>query len=212
MELLQILLKAGEAVGFVFLAFVAVMTMLSLLFGFVNTKDPFLPFLGWICALFGLTCYITVFPALFFVKWDDKPSHGSYGEDDPRVGAIDFVIRGDFPAWLSWLQTPDERLPGGLYEPTVLGVYTRRGRFACSYYWAGVRNQGMGFAAWLGKKADDYVPPQTQDGLWTRDSDNVWTYTKHLGKLMFVMGWQVYRLADKSFLAVPLFTLKVNRD
>jgi hypothetical protein len=43
-------------------------------------------------------------------------------------------------------------------------------------------------------------------GFWERD--DIWRYAKKFGKLKFVTGYQVYRKLDKSFVAVPVFTLK----
>lgn len=63
----------------------------------------------------------------------------------------------------------------------------------------------MGLAVFLGKPTTDYIPEEPM-GFWERD--DIWRYSKKLGKLKFVTGYQVYRKLDKSFVAVPVFTLK----
>lgn len=42
----------------------------------------------------------------------------------------------------SFAETPDDCLPGGLYEPTVLKVYEKYGSYWCSWYWLAIRNVG----------------------------------------------------------------------
>ena len=135
--------------------------------------------------------------AVWFIKWDDTPTNGSYNQNP--------TIRGDLPYLLRWFQTPDERFPGGLYEPTVQGWLDSYGKYFCSYMWAGTRNQMMGLAAALGKPATDYIP-ETPLGFWERD--DIWRYALPFGPIKIVVGWQVYRKLDQSFLAVPVFTLK----
>lgn len=54
------------------------------------------------------------------------------------------VQRYRLPSWLAWAETPDEHLPGGLYEPTVAKIYNRFGWVVCSLYWLLLRNVGQG--------------------------------------------------------------------
>jgi hypothetical protein len=136
--------------------------------------------------------------AVWFIRWDDTPTNGSYGQDP--------TIRGDLPHLLRWFQTPDERFPGGLYEPTVAAWLASGGKSYCSYMWAGWRNQMMGMAAAFGKPATDYIPEG--NGFWSRD--DIWRYSLPLGPIRIVTGWQVYRRLDGTFLAVPVCTLKRN--
>lgn len=77
--------------------------------------------------------------ALPFSKWDAEPSLDSNGQG--------LTIRGDLPRWASWLGTPNERLPGGTYEPTVEAVLETFGRFWCAWYWLSLRNRWYGLAA-----------------------------------------------------------------
>lgn len=183
---------------------------------YIGGKCTWIPFLGLVCALFGgIVAPIAMLAAVWFIRWDKEPSHGTYGDTDPTVAAYDNIIRGDLPSWLSWFSTPDERFPGGMYELTVRELYQKNadkwwGKYLCSYVWAGLRNQGMGFARALGKPAIGFVPDQVV-GFWERTDDDVWLYSKYLNAAhtwQFVCGWQITHLPDNSFLAVPLFTIK----
>jgi hypothetical protein len=105
---------------------------------------------------------------------------------------------------LSWFQTPDERFPGGLYEPTVKDMLDKHGKIITSWYWAGLRNQMMGLAAAVGKPTTDYIPESY--GFWERD--NIWRLCFPFIFCRIVLGWQVYRKEDMTFLAVPVCTIK----
>jgi hypothetical protein len=138
---------------------------------------------------------VLVLLALPFIRWDAEPS------------AIDgqSSIRGDLPRWLAWLGTPDERLPGGLYEPAVLSIYKRFGRFFCAWYWLGIRNRVHGFAAVFGLPTSapwaDGFGLQQRGCLWWIRWPLLW------GRLAFKAGYRSYRLLDGTFLAVPVFTI-----
>jgi hypothetical protein len=161
----------------------------------------FPPLVGFLISLLNLVCPILVPFALIFAKWDKEPSADSHG-----VGSI---CRGDLPSWLNWFSTPDERLPGGLYEPTVAEMYNKHGRFITSWYWLGTRNCLMGLSKAVGKQTTDYAPEDA--GFWQRD--DVWRYTIDF-RLFFVvpariiLGYQVYKMADGQFWAYPCFTIK----
>lgn len=160
-------------------------------------KYFFTPLLGLLLALVSLiVAPIGMLFAVRFIKWDTEPSNGSY-EQDP-------TIRGDLPRRLSWFQTPDERFPGGLYEPTVNSLLKDRGKLICSWYWAGWRNQMMGMAASFGKSTTDYIPESY--GMWERG--DIWRICFPVIFFRVVLGWQVYRKRDGTFLAVPVCTIK----
>lgn len=139
---------------------------------------------------------IAMLLALPFISWDKIPSNGSYGQDP--------TIRGDLPAWLAWLATPDERFPGGLYEPMVKARLDRFGKLWCSYVWAGWRNQMIGLAYAFGKPATGYCPDNS--GFWS--DGNIWRLSVPLGPIRFVTGYKVYRNTDLTFHAVPVTTFK----
>jgi hypothetical protein len=147
--------------------------------------------LGVLLLVLSFLCPFLVILTLPFIKWDKQPTDG--------------VIRGDLPKWLSWFSTPDERLPGGMYEPTVKKIYDKYGKWFTSWYWLGVRNCLMTLAVRLGKPTTDYIP-ETPLGFWERG--DIWRYSCTLGPIKFVTGYQVYKVLDRSFQAAPVFTLK----
>jgi hypothetical protein len=158
------------------------------------------PIIGLLLAIVALVVApVAMLVVVWFIRWDGTPSNGSYNQNP--------AIRGDLPSCLKWFQTPDERFPGGLYEPAIQGLYDTYGKYVCSYVWAGLRNQMMGLAAWLGKETTDYLP-EFPLGFYEQDGGNVWRYSTHIGLIRFVCGWQVYRKADMTFLAVPVCTIK----
>lgn len=157
------------------------------------------PLAGILLIVISLLAPVIMLLVLPFIRWDDKPTLGSYG-DNP-------VIRGSLPRWLRWLETPDERLPGGLYEPTVRAMYDKWGQWVTSWYWLGIRNTVMGLAVAWGKPAGDYIPESL--GYWQRDTDDLWRYAAQIAPgIKFVTGYQVYRTLDGSFKAAPVFTIK----
>nr|WP_315237729.1 hypothetical protein [uncultured Albidiferax sp.] len=135
--------------------------------------------------------------ALPFIRWDTDLSLDPSGRHP--------ATRGDLPRWLAWLGTPDERLPGGLYEPTVKSIYRRFGHVWCAWYWLGVRNRVHGLAAMLGVPTSAFWPPEP--GYYTRG--NLWWLRYPLlgGRLAFKAGYRSYKLLDGTFLAVPVFTI-----
>ena len=142
---------------------------------------------------------ILMLVAVWFVTWDTEPSTGSYA-DDPTVP---LTIRGDLPWWLSWFSTPDERCPGNTFEPTIMEMIEKYGKTVTTYYNLGLRNQLMGLAAALGKPSTAYAPEVNN---WQRG--DVWAFSFPLLICRFVGGWQIYKLLDGTFLAVPVGTLK----
>ena len=155
------------------------------------------PLAGFFLTLSALLAPVLALLAVPFIRWDKEISTA---RDESGIS----IIRGDLPQWLRWLQTPDERLPGGMYEPTVLAVYRRWGKGVCSWYWMGLRNTMMGLAVACGRPCASYIPETL--GYWS--DGNVWRWAHRVGPLKFVTGYQVYKLLDGSFRAAPVFTLK----
>lgn len=134
--------------------------------------------------------------ALPFSKWDDKPSLDSNGNG--------LTIRGDLPRWASWLGTPNERLPGGTYEPAVSAVLERHGRFWCAWYWLSLRNRWYGLAAVFAKPLPGPWPPFTgyyeQGALW-------WLrYPLFGGRLQLKAGYRQY-FVNGAWQGVPCATI-----
>lgn len=147
------------------------------------------------------------------IRWDSEPTQGSPGKPTPPT------IRGD-GHFLKWVyQTPDERYPGGTYEPTVAAWLEKYGKTICSYLWAGERNVANGLAAWLGHESTDYIPDPfstDRDRTGWSNSGKVWTFTRgsdvqtwrKIGSVYLVTGFQVIRLPDGRFWAMPTITFK----
>lgn len=133
-------------------------------------KYVFTPLVGFVLALVSLIVPPLALPFLmWFARWD-----GAVTRDlDGRFP----IIRGDLPRWLAWFETPDERLPGGLYEPTVEKVYVVWGKWGCTYYWLGLRNRAFGLARAIGKATTDYIPEGY--GFWERG--DIWRQAGLLG-------------------------------
>lgn len=161
------------------------------------TKYPRL--VGFASFLLGLTAPLIVLVALPFAKWDKTPSADSNGK-------FPDVIRGDLPRWASWYSTPDERLPGGTYEPTVADALHAFGRFWCSWYWLGIRNRMLGFDMIWAVPIDLPWPPEP--GHY-RNGEFWWTRRDLFWGLQLKMGWRTYVLRGPSarIIAAPCFTI-----
>lgn len=157
------------------------------------------PLAGLLKSLLSLTAPVLMLLALPFVKWDDEPTAGSYG--------IGSVVRGDLPDWLSWLRTPDERLPGGLYESEHLALYEKYGKWVASWYWLGVRNRMIGMSVAFGHQTTDYSPDTL--GWWERG--DVWRYSFKVGVIKVLMGYKIYKLLDGRFWAASSFSVMVRK-
>ena len=162
------------------------------------------PLAGLFVTVFGfIFCPFLVPFALPFIEWDSEPSQSGYPpESDPTYK----TIRGDLPWFLSWFQTPDERLPCGVYEDGMRATLERWGKYVAAYEWMGLRNQLMGLACWLGHDALGYAP-EDKDGFWT-DGQGTWTFSFCIGPVRFLTGHKVYRLQTGKYRAAPTFTLK----
>lgn len=152
-----------------------------------------------------LVAPLLMIPAMFLIKWDKEPSGGGDGAY--------VTTRGNLPWWLSWFETPDERLPGGLYEHAVQQwfefgdrIHLGFGKYLASYHWLGLRNRAMGLAAWLGTETTDYFTEEP--GMQHRG--DLWKLLIPLGFGQIVLGYQVVRTLDKRFVAVPVISIKRN--
>jgi hypothetical protein len=134
--------------------------------------------------------------ALLFAKWDDKATLDSNG----MVPAV----RGDLPSWAWWLGTPNERLPGGTYEPTVRMVLADHGRFVCSWYWLAIRNRQQGLAAYFGVPVVMPWPPEP--GYY--ESGALWWLRHPIfgNKYQLKAGWRTYGIKSQ-WMAIPCLTI-----
>lgn len=142
--------------------------------------------------------------ALCFAKrTDDRTTH--YGQDPG-------IQRYRLPRAFRFLETPDELLPGGMYEPTVLQIYNRLGWWLCSWYWLGLRNVGHGMWWRFGKSVPLHLKHMT---LEQQKEYGVFSRERTFWKFRCVYGWKTvndwYSLqTQRGILAVPRFTIRLN--
>ena len=138
---------------------------------------------------------------LFAKKTDAKTTHSNQLE----------VQRYRLPKWARWAESPDEHLPGGLYEPTVKTIYDSLGWFFTSVYWIGWRNCGNGIVWGLGHE----VPKKIKDMNETEQKlYGVWRTEKTLWKFKFIYGWETTRdwhstKTKRGIWATPHFTIRL---
>jgi hypothetical protein len=154
------------------------------------------PLQGLLLIILSIIAPILVIFTIPFIKWDKEISTQPQRTLPP-------------PKWLSWFQTPDNRLPGDLAIPEVMSVFQKYGKWVTSWYWMGLRNQVMGLAVWMGEQTSDYAP-ENVEGLWERTDiyGTVWKYTKTIGKIKFITGYKVYAMLDGTFRSAPTLGLK----
>jgi hypothetical protein len=144
----------------------------------------------------GLAPFAMPFMLLLARKYDD---HNTPEWADPDIQ------RYKLPDCLSLVETPDEYLPGGTYEPTVKSIYDTWGWFVCSWYWLAWRNVGHGMIWSLGHAVDGKSPAY-QDKI------------KFYGPIAVLTGWKIMRdwhgiYTDKwGFWAVPRFSVRLARN
>jgi len=162
------------------------------------------PIQGLFVLLLNLLAPLIVFMGLPFIRWDNFESVGPQRTNPPTP-----TIMGDFPDWLSWLRTPDQRLPCDTGIPECKAMLDDKGKVFTAWVWAGIRNPLMGLAVWLGEPTSDYAP-EGVEGLWKRTDQfgTIWKYTKTIGKVRLITGHNVYKLIDGTYHSAPVFTAK----
>lgn len=158
-----------------------------------------------LASLFVLLCPPLSLLAVAFARWDDDPTPDQWGTTP--------TPRGDLPRWARWMQTMDERLPGGTYEPTVARMLSRWGRYWTSVYWIGWRNRAHGLRRTFGRPSteDAYrtsFQPDAKGRVYGVRSDGSWYWERRWWQLRLVVGHRVYRIQPGEYLAVPTFTIK----
>ncbi len=120
------------------------------------------------------------------------------------------IQRYVLPKWLQWAATPDEHLPGGMYEPAVLAVYEKTNWFVSSWNWLGVRNMGAGIPWGQAIPVPNYFHKLTDaqkrgHGIWQK-SIPLWLVEIRYGWWVFKDNYSLH--TDKGFVAVPHITLR----
>lgn len=158
------------------------------------------PLQGILLLLLSILAPLLAYPVSFCVKWDSFESVGPQRTNIPTP-----TVMGDLPWWLSWFQTPDQRLPCDTGIKECREYLEKYGKRRTAWMWMGLRNQFMGLACWMGKPTTGYIPEDIE-GLWKRD--NVWIRRKTIGNFRFYTGYTAYALLDGKFQAAPIFTVK----
>jgi hypothetical protein len=145
--------------------------------------------------IFGWSAFVVAPFAILFAYEEGYVSVGGWADDPKAIK----VRRVTLPPYFEWYDSPDDRLPGGMYEPQVLGWYQKYGWRVCSVLWMW-RNRMFGLAWKFGREAKSY-----SDVPWRKD----WTF----GPLRGMVGWKVYRkgLYSTPLWAVPAISIRLNR-
>ena len=151
--------------------------------------------------IYEVLCRLIAFVCVPFVvlaaRWDTMPTTftGGAAFNGPAT------IRGDLPWWLAWFETFDERLPGGMYEPTVRKVYEKAGAYWCSVYWLN-RNAMFGLTKFL----------------FGKDEERTGYEWRVFGPIKVGCGWKKYRATPAAhhitgpFVYVLSATVRLSRD
>lgn len=115
--------------------------------------------------------------------------------------------------------TPDELMPGGLYEQAILRTYlawSSRWWTATNWLW---RNSGYGVAWHYGSPTYGYLDLKT-DGFvdrapsWYSSKRYLWRWQKTFGPVKFMAGWKVHRrdylatATEGPYLAIPFVSVR----
>lgn len=133
----------------------------------------------------------------------------AYIEAKPRPGSWQSgpgVIRGTLPDWAWWLETPDEPLPGGMYEPTVRKWYETYGWHVCAVLWLW-RNRAAAFGVRI--FGEPLSGPEVLDEHW-----------RTIGPLKFGCGYKAVpteppmggEFPQPPYVKLPFVTVRFAKD
>jgi|GEM_PF-1248929 len=114
------------------------------------------------------------------------------------------------PWMFSWLETPDEFLPGDRNISIVNDIYEKWGWFICSWYWLGFRNVAFGISWQFGKPATNYLAVLTEE---EQKAQGVFEHRYKIGFIELLVGYAIYKdwysaRAAFGFWAVPRITVR----
>lgn len=124
------------------------------------------------------------------------------------------IQRYKLPSWLFFMETPDELLPGGLYEPKIKKIYEKYGWFMASWSWLGTRNVGHGLMWDHGKEIPKHIAIMSD---LEREHYGIFSVTKIYGPIKIIYGYKGvndwYSLkTNKGIWAVPRFTMRLTKQ
>jgi hypothetical protein len=143
----------------------------------------------------GWSAFVLAPIAVLFARLDAEPSVGGWADDL----TLPTTRRATLPWGFRWLDAPDDRLPGGMYEPDVRRWLATYGWRVCSVLWLW-RNRAFGLAWVFGRDVATEA-----EAPWRID----WTWRFLRGTL----GWKVYRkgLYSKPLIAIPAVSIRFNK-
>jgi len=141
---------------------------------------------------------------IFAKKTDVKTTH--YNQPD--------IQRYKLPKIFFFLETPDELLPGGLYEPKIKKIYEKYGWFMASWSWLGTRNVGHGV---MWNEGHEIPKPIWQMSDEEKKNFSVFTKEIPLGFIKIIYGYKGvndwYSLkTNQGIWAVPRLTMRLTKQ
>lgn len=100
------------------------------------------------------------------------------------------IQRYSLPKIFKFLETPDELLPCGIYEETMISIYTKWGWFITAWVWIGFRNQAQGIMWGQGKEVPNSLGMLTEE---EKLEYSIYRNTYKFGFLKFISGYKVVR-------------------
>lgn len=122
-----------------------------------------------------------------------------------------YVDRWALPSWLWWFQTPDEPMPGALYEPTVRRWLQWGPRYTAARWM--LRNRLYGLSWKFGRSATGYLDPVPGKVV---ERNGLWRVLFAAGPVSLGAGWKVHRAGFGShwqagpFWAIPFVQIKLR--
>ena len=125
------------------------------------------------------------------------------------------VQRYRLPDWLNWFQTPDDVLPGPLYEQGFNNIYNRWGTWVAAWINLSFRNVAYGMLWSYGKPVTNYMVHLSEA---EQKRQGVYQTVTYFGPFKILSGWAVYRIWkdtddendiwSHTFWAVPRFSIR----
>ncbi len=139
---------------------------------------------------------------LFARKTDIKSLHKNQRDIPRRI----------FPDWLFFMSSPDEHLPGGMYEKTIAEYYDKYGYFITAVIWTGVRNAGQGILWDYGMELPKY-PQHLSDAELA--ALGYFKRIKKVGPFAVISGFTVRpdnyktKIKNNGVWATPTFSIRM---
>lgn len=161
-------------------------------------------YIGLAVQIIGLvTAPLVPIVALFARPEKDKEGRVAHFTEwgyytDPRVDEYTQSYKArTLPRWLAWFDTPDQYLPGAMYEPTIRDFYLATGWYLTTVRWL-LRNRMNGLSYRFALPAEQY--------------SNSRKVERWVGSFLIEWGYEVKRnnriQNHLDLVAVPCFSIK----